>query len=366
MKLSGRLRISACGPIGLDVGSRAIKAVQAAPAGDGTWRLEAAVSVPRAEPGAPLSERELERLLGVLDRHGFVGTEFAIASPPEALMSAALELPPRSPGVPIEQIARLELARSHRRDPASFEMAVWDVPIPSRAGEGTHLMAVACPHEGVEAVLTVFDALGMDVSSVDVRPCALARACSPLAGAAPGMTAILELGWSRGLLVLLYQNVVVYERTMEEGAVGALHAKVRDLLGADPDVVDYVLGVIAPRTPPSERRRVGEVPGRAGRLVSAFVEGLVRELSLSLGYISGRYPATAGGGRGAVDRLLLAGGGALMPGLASRLADGLNVEARVITAADLAAAPDEILPECSSPALVAALGLAQRRRGGGE
>lgn len=361
MKLAGRLRQSGLGPIGLDAGSRALKAVQARPAGSGRWRIEAAASIPRAEPGAPLSARELERLLGVLDRRGFVGTEFALAAPPEAVLSSALELPARSSGVPIEQIARTELARTHQRDPTSFEMAYWDVPAPARAGEGTHVMAVGCPHEGVESVLKVFDEVGLDVSSVDVRPCALARACVPLFRPAPAMTAILELGWTRGRLVLVYQGVVVYERTMEECAVGALHAVVRAQLDAGPDLVDHLLGTIAPPTPATLRRRADEGLGRAGRAVSAFVDGLVRELALSLGYIAGRYPAPGG----AVEQLLLVGGGASLPGLAPSLTQRLNLEVKTVAPADLAQTSQDLLGSCSSPALVTALGLAQRRRGDG-
>lgn len=361
MNLTSRLRQSGLGPIGLDVGPRTLKAVQARPAGNGCWRIEAAALVPRAEPGVPLSARELERFLGVLDRRGFTGVEFAIAAPPEAVLSGALELPARSAGVPIEQIARAELARTHQRDPMSFEMAFWDVPAPSRAGDGTHVMAVGCPHEGAEAVLKVFDSVGLDVSSVDVRPCCLARACVPLAHPAPAMTAILELGWTRGLLVLMHQGVVVYERTMEESALEALHAAVRTQLDAGPDIADYLLGTTEPPPAPAPRRRAGEGLGRAARLVSAFVDGLARELSLSLGYIAGRYPTPGG----AVEQLLLVGGGATLPGLAPCLTQRLNLEARPVTPADLALVPPDLLAACSSPALVTALGLAQRRRGGG-
>ena len=204
-------------PIGLDVGSRLIKAVQLepAPAGSGArgMRVAAAVVVPRAVlmppeprrvandvPGAdrakPLgsgssvpSAQELAGLPEVLERAGFSGRRVVLAAPSGGLMTSVLELPARAGAAPARQIARMELARAHRCTPDAFEMGYWDLP-PTGAGitmgsaraltRGSSIMAVGLPHTQANALLDAFGAAGLYVSAIDVGPCALARACEPL------------------------------------------------------------------------------------------------------------------------------------------------------------------------------------------
>ena len=119
------------GPIGLDIGARQVKAVQLASVGRDGRRVLAAASFPRATPNQPRDADEAARVAEVLDRQGFVGRTVVVGLGPAQLMSSMLELPARAPGVPIEQIARMELARVHGRDAAGFEFAQWEVPSPA-------------------------------------------------------------------------------------------------------------------------------------------------------------------------------------------------------------------------------------------
>jgi hypothetical protein len=43
-----------------------------------------------------------------------------------------LEMPPKSSTAPIEQLARMELARTQKCAPDSFEMGFWELPITGR------------------------------------------------------------------------------------------------------------------------------------------------------------------------------------------------------------------------------------------
>lgn len=350
------------GPVGLDVGSRAIKAVQCS-GGPGRWRVEAAVCIPRAEPGAALSEREMRRTLGVLERRGFRTEQFNVCAPAGSLVAATMELPPRTSGAPIHQIARGELSRAHKRDPDQLEVALWDIPTPARGGEGSHVYAVACPHDTLEALLAVFDGLDLRVGAIDVRSCAMARACEPAARGLKGMFGVLEIGWTGGMLALVHEGAVVYERVMEEAGVGPLHKRVCGALDADSELVDHVLGTMELRSPPTQCRRSVETLGRAGKIVSAFIENVAKELQLSLAYIATRYPQVQGEGGQAVSKLLVGGGAASMPGLVSRLGETLGVDCRVAAATDLAQVAPGHEHDASSPGLLAALGLAER---GGE
>src|SRR5437773_982313 len=95
-------------PIGIDLGAHSIKVVQLRACGDGRWRMHALARLPRATPGAAVQTEEIARLAATLDRAGFTGTRAVLAVPGADLMTGMLELPPRAPGMPFEQIARME------------------------------------------------------------------------------------------------------------------------------------------------------------------------------------------------------------------------------------------------------------------
>src|SRR5438132_1690698 len=87
-----------CSPIGLDVGSRQVNAVQLRRAGEG-WTLFAAASLSRAAPDASPAD-EARRIASFLERRGFKRNEIVLALPSEQLLSMSLELPPRTPQMP--------------------------------------------------------------------------------------------------------------------------------------------------------------------------------------------------------------------------------------------------------------------------
>src|SRR5437773_9923003 len=100
-------------PIGLDLGSRQVKAVQLSRGPDGGWVLSASATFPRAQANtaSTIDVSEARRIADVLFRRGFVGNELALAVPDDKLLTANLELPPRSNEIPLDEIARGEFAR---------------------------------------------------------------------------------------------------------------------------------------------------------------------------------------------------------------------------------------------------------------
>src|SRR5688572_2895186 len=204
--------------IGLDLGARHVTAVQLERAGAGAsgWRVAAAARVSRSRAGQPLDAAEAAKLCDTVDRLGFTGADVVLAAPADKLMAGVLELPPRTAQIPLEQIARVELARTNKCSPESFEMGFWELPSPARAGKATHVMAVGYPHPEATALLDLVEHAGFNVVAIDARCCALARACGGMASPPPGLTAILELGWSSASLVLLHDGVVVSERALAE------------------------------------------------------------------------------------------------------------------------------------------------------
>lgn len=369
-------------PIGLDVGGRSVKAVQlerlkASTATDARWRVAAAALLPReslaggtAAPPA-LSAAEAARLVDVLERQGFTGRDVVASVPADRLLTSTLELPPRSSGVPLEQLARLELARSHKCAPDALEMDCWDLPTPARAGKASHVMAVGCSHAEANALLDPLEAAGLNVCALDAQTLALARACGPALAPPPALTAVLDLGWRSAVLALLHGGVVVYCRVFGDAGVGRLQATLSDRLRIDADVADYLLGEVGlakrlaggPGHAPDGAAADGgadagegedlRMPADARGTIIAHADAVLRELRVSFSYAAHQYANAA------VSRCLVAGGGAGIPGLADYAAGVLGIDVRVVSPADALECPTTLTAACRAPALTAAAGLAQ-------
>jgi type IV pilus assembly protein PilM len=350
--------------IGLDVGARRIKAVQLEPLASSAWRVAAATSFNRSAPGEPVTADEAARVADTLDRLGFAGSRVVMCAPAEKLIVGMLELPKAGGGqIPLEQIARVELARTNKVAPDSFEMGCWELPLAARAGKTTQVMAFGYPHAEATQFLNVLESAGLDVTTLDVRTCALARACSPVAAPVPAITALLDLGWSSASLVLVYSGMIVYVRPINDAALGRIHESLQKQLRFEQDVINYVLDEVGLRdavaasadADPSgapDGQEPLELPTEARSLLTTYADTLVRELLVSFSYVARQYTDAS------VTRLLLTGAGAAIPGLAEHLAKELSLETRPVAPKDLAECPASLLEACSSPELTPALGLA--------
>ena len=356
------------GPIGLDVGARHVKAAQLSRASDGTLALEAIAMFPRAATSnaTALDAMEARRIGDVLFRRGFAGRELVLAVPDERLMTASLELPPRSAEVPLDQIARAEFARTLKADSDAFEFAYWDLPAPARASRATHVMGVGCLHAHAEPIIDAFaDAgSGYEVVAIDVGPCALTRAAGAWISSDDEITALVDIGWGAARLLVAHRGAVCYQRGLPGYGVERLTRAVRDQLGVDNlDLVDHLLrnvsldsesietsstdtNVLAPSGPAAEE---------AQRAMCAHLDAILAEVVTSLAYSSHQYPDAA------ARRVLLCGGGANFVGAGKYLSAKHKLDVRAVRPADVMSLAPALARanEATDAALVLALGLAR-------
>src|SRR5262245_23870538 len=164
-------------PIGLDLGGRWFKAAQASVRGG----VSAKAKITRgAEPGAKggtaatavMTAADAQVLAGALERSGFSGNRVTVVAPRPLLYAGVLELPPRASGAPLEQLARVELARSNRVEEGSFTLGMWDVPLGpgGRGGRDPHhptqVFAVGLANDRIEPVLAALEGVGLEVVAV--------------------------------------------------------------------------------------------------------------------------------------------------------------------------------------------------------
>lgn len=352
------LRRSRIGPIGLDIGSSRVKAVQVRHSASGPQLLHAA-NIPRLKAGEPLSHADAARLGGVLRRQGFVGDRVVVCMPPAKMLSSVMELPPVSSGAPLEQIARQELARASKCEPGGIELAWWVLPGGARAAEGTHAMAVGCRHEDAFAVLDVLGAGGLDVLAIDAPTTALATAVAPLTGDAQDLAAVVEIGSSGAQLIILLGRTVVYERLLAEFGTERLIDGLATRIGvAREDAMTLLCSngcgawdKNAEHAPARRSSDIADVSADVSSIATTYADALVGELRLSASYAMRRFDAE-------MPRVLMTGAAAAMPGLVQCVRSRLKTDCRMVGVADACSIEGFEGSVIPGPESVLALGLA--------
>lgn len=354
-------------PIGLDIDGRWFTAVQVSRQ-NGETCLEAALALPRLSDNWPPSPLEIQRLNDVLARHAFEGHRLCLAIPGRQLLTGMLDAPPVSSGAPIQQIARMELARIHKRDPASLELHCWELPTRQRGGAGgdsrslSNLMAAGAAIEDMLPLLDAFEHLHWDVHQLNIRSWAMVRACASMCNDAPS-TALLNIGWSCSKVALLHKGVVVYHRTLEEAGLSRLRARIQHELGCSAEAADFLLVQSGPVTGAAgapDHERQSHKSGEVSRSIAEHLAFIIQEVKDSCSYMSHQFADAK------PRDLIIAGPGASVSGAVALLDRGLDMQVRVATPAECLSMPPERLSKMDSarasayrnPALVVALGLA--------
>lgn len=355
------------GMVGLCVGGRWISAVDVTGASRATRCVRRAVHVRRWTPGVPgadaksppITPEEASELCGILARQGIVQRGLHAVLEGNACPSTLLELPPRSSGAPLDQIARAEVARSQRQDDHAFELAMWDTPaIGRQAGaERSTALAASCPHAVGESLAGAFDDTGMFVESLDTTMRALVRACRPLLVPRPRGTpaAIAHVGWDGAEVGVVGEmegrDVLVYQRALPDLGLRALYEDLRTKRSLTHEAVDALLLAMERDAAYQGRMLTPEVAAH----IAHFVEMLAPEVERSIAYAGRRSQE-----QGQRPLVLLTGEGATLRGLSERLRGSFHVEARVVRAGDVALIPDTLAGFRASTAILAALGAAIR------
>ena len=337
-------------PIGIDANGRFIHAVQLSRRSGG-WRIDATASIPRPVAAATVDREAAERLAGVLVRQGFRGGDVVLAVPNQQLLFSQLNVPGPTPAAAIPQIARAQLATSHKCQPQALEVACWDLPAPVRAREGKWAQAVGCQTADANEAIDCFEAAGMIVRALDTESWAAARACeSRLAG--NSLSALLNLGWTGAHLVVLSGGTVIHERCLPDHGLRNLYAPFAEVFDLEPDVTEYIINEIGLNRPPPDQAESSAVLDAARQQIASWVDGLALEIERSLSYSAQEQ------GQAVSYPLLLHGDGASIPGATDRLSLVLGGAVETIAPVALTKCTASLSAACGSPSLITALGLA--------
>lgn len=321
----------ALGAVGIDIGTRHVRIARVDPR---TSRVTAYAVFSRLRPGEDVDDAEAARIRAVMLRRGIEQTRVVVSVPQGVSSAAVLELPPRSSGAPVDQLARVEMARLHRCGPDALEAVCWDVPLGFRGGATATVMAVSCPTEKAMALVGSLEQAGLIVEGIDLECCALARAAR-VWGGDPQACLILDLGAITGRVSIVSKGVVLMERRLGELGMAERVENLAKYLGIPDDGGARLLerGPDALTDWHSAREATADVVAEIAAEASVAV-------SESLKYVQGRAPDVR------PDAVLLAGWGARIAGLDAATEKRSGLQTRTLT-------PDADGAACDGSAAVA-------------
>ena len=228
-------RISGSGPVvGVEIGSKWMRGAVVAPRGSGFLVLSA-VEIPRLTDARFPTGDEVTRLVQGFERQGVWVRDVVLGAPPDGLLSAVLELPPRSSGAPIDQLARTEIERDGN---GPMEVAVWDLPDGPRTRAHEYLV-VGLDYETSTGLIDPFQRLGIGVMAIEPAASAIARATGT------GRRLVIDFGMNSARMYAYDGQKVLFMRTIQ---FDSKHVDLDRIFRGIDNNIEYLVG----RFPPLE------------------------------------------------------------------------------------------------------------------
>jgi type IV pilus assembly protein PilM len=331
-------------PIGIDIGSCAVRAVQLARQDD---RLVVEGSA-RAERTPGADEADADACAGAVQRcmgqRTFRGCRAVAAVTSPHVEFHALELPATLAELNQREAAnvvRLEVTRLMTFAEESVETRHWHLP--ETGATVTNTIGVAARREAVVELVELCAQAGLVCHAVDTCACALSRFGRAIGAdrddtggeEPPAIWGMLDLGLQKTQLVLCLEDVPVLVRNVGEGG-GALSALIADTLNISIQAADIhkrdhgissapgaARGV---RHSSTDRRDIGPGGSQLASIIlgvlRSSLNGLATEVKRSYEYALACYPGRPAG------QLVLVGGGARMRNLPEFLGNALGINVR--------------------------------------
>ena len=322
-------------PIAVDLGAASLRAVQLR-GGGAAPVVHEAVAVERrpstADDEAPDFSDRIAQLGQLIDRHGFRGRSIALALDPPTVELRPVNLPSALLDGPSREIIaaiRWEVGRVLSFPPEQAEFAYWALP-PGRGGSAPRqtTMAVSADRQRLTAMTDACRKHGLACTRIDAGPCALVAA--GLTGVQPqpnDIWGILDLGAAANKLTVAVGQIPVYQRLVP-GAGTELTERLARVLEVPVEAAENLKrrwGIQATtrghRMGPCDLQelRDEDVPEFLFSIVRPLLDVMQREIERAFGYVMQTYPEAT------PKRLVLAGLGARLRGLASWLTEALGV-----------------------------------------
>ncbi|MBD8726079.1 MAG: pilus assembly protein PilM [Massilia sp.] len=339
--------------IGLDISTSGVRLVELADAGKGLVRLEryATESLPRGavvDGNIENMDQVADAVRRVWKKSGTRAKHVALGMPPAAVITKKIILPA---GLSEDQLeVQVESEASQYIPFALDEVSLdFDVigPAPNSADD-MEVMLAAARREKVEDRIAIAEGAGLLATVMDIESYAARSALENAAGLMRDqIVALFQIGAQATHVSVLFNGEAVYEREQPFGG----NTLTQDIVRA------YGMAFEEAET----RKKAGDLPENyRADLLAPFLENAALEVTRAIQFFYTSTPYTR------IDRIYLAGGCALLPGIMDIVAGRTRIATSLASPFDnMAFGPGvrEHQLRQEAPAYLVACGLALRRFG---
>jgi type IV pilus assembly protein PilM len=355
LSLPGFLRRGPQPLLGIDISSSSVKLVELSAGAKTGLRIERYAIEP-IEQGAVVDgnienpEKVSDAIIRAVKRSGARSRSAALALPSSAVISKRIMLPA---GLIEEDYDMQVESEASQYIPFSIDEVNLDFQIlgPSeQSPEDVEVLLAASRRERIEDRVVIAEMAGLKPVVIDVQPYAARIAIDHITQFLPnegaGMVlAVFDMGQSTTSLTVVLNGKTVFEREQPFGG-GVLTQDIVRCYGLGADEAE-------------SKKRSGELPANyASDVLTPFLEQGATEVARALQFLFTSTPYSK------VDRIFLAGGAAVTPGLAEAIAERTQVATEIMSpfqGMEIAPSIRERQLQVDAPALMVSCGLAMRR-----
>jgi type IV pilus assembly protein PilM len=355
ISLQGLFRRGTQPLLGVDVSASNVKLVELVPGGKAGMRLERYAIEP-IERGAIVDgniekpEAVADALIRAIRRTGTRTRQAALALPSSAVIAKRITLPA---GLLEEDYEAQVETEASQYIPFSIDEVNLDFQVlgPASQSDGdVEVLLAASRKERVEDRVAIAEMAGLRPVVVDVEPYAARISIDHVTRFLPNqgegmILAVFDIGQNTTNLTIVLNGQTIFERDQTFGGNQLTQDIVR-LYGLTLEEAEL-------------KKKSGDLPDNyAGELLTPFVEQGAIEVARSLQFFFTSTPHAR------VDRVFLAGGCAVTPGLAEAVAERTQVPTEIMSpfqGMEIAGGIRERQLRVDAPALMVGCGLAMRR-----
>ncbi len=229
--------------------------------------------------------------------------------------------------------------------------------------EGSHphtddslkILITGAAKETVQKYTEIFQMSGLNLVSIETEMFALSRS---IVGSQPGEIMIVEIGAAVTDIIIMQNGVPFFGRSLEHGGAGITHAITNSLHIADKrsEQLKRDIGIRAGTD--AATNGSGGIP----TIIKTALEPIVHEIRYTMDLYKSHTLTPSAQASGTIEKIILTGGTALMPGIAEFLSQTLDVRVFVGDPWSFITCPPDLRPvlETIGPKFSVSIGLALR------
>lgn len=334
---------------GLDIGTHSIKAVWLAKDQRGFF-LQSALTMPAPQRGmlseSPLDQEEMARAIRTLLDEAKISTKYVnVALPENQVYTKVIEIPTLSD----KELASAIYWEAEQYIPVPLTTITLDYKVISRpqtktAGNTMRVLLVGAPTVLIEKYEKVLGTAGLMLNAVETEIISLTRAA--VTDNQFPATLIVNIGAMSTSLAIIKNGELVFTYSLATGGVAISRAIAADLGFALAQAEEYK------KTYGLADSALG---GKLGKVTEPILSSILTEVRKSLSFYSTKYTNDP------IKQIILSGGSAKLPGLATYFTSNTGVETAIINPWKLLI-PQEVPKDIidNAPEYAIAAGLAMR------